>query len=232
MPTSVGGSGDATFGVQPWEPEPLTGGGTEAPPPPLGDQVDTPPPGNDGVFGDLLAAGPSGAVQAKAGGKQGKPIPVEVEITHGPDVEGTPPTDPKLAAETRPKWSLPWKVETTGDKVTGGTVKLKIDIETVYKDLNDRTKPSLYGRGTTKEDQAAGNTSLKFHEQQHHVEYEKYMKDNPPPTPKLREGMTKKEAEQEIARYKEEIKEYLRHAGDVTGPLVDEVGVKKSKVAP
>ena len=57
----------------------------------------------------------------------------------------------------------------------------KITIQTVYGPKSKASDESGYGRGTTKEDKKAGNTSLGFHEGMHGKTTLDYLKNNPLP---------------------------------------------------
>jgi hypothetical protein len=67
---------------------------------------------------------------------------------------------------------------------------------------------SGYGRGTTKEDVAAGNTSLRFHEDQHYKDYENYVDENPVPKPDIEVGMTVRAYKAAMRQYNLEIRNY------------------------
>jgi hypothetical protein len=125
--------------------------------------------------------------------------------------------DPKAKAQT----DIVWNVKADG---RNGTATVEIGTQTTYRDPKDKSGTSAYGRGTTEADKKAGNTSLGFHEQQHRLELERYMTENPPPQPNFREGMSTAENNREVASYKQEKVAYDAKAESATAPKVDEGG--------
>jgi hypothetical protein len=84
---------------------------------------------------------------------------------------------------------------------------------------------SAYGRGTTKEDRAAGNTSLGFHEDRHATDVFRYVSDHPMPEPQVWDGMTVRQYNAAMGTYQRELNAYHRAISAYTRASTDCVGV-------
>jgi len=60
--------------------------------------------------------------------------------------------------------------------------RVRVTIQTTYTSIDAKEGESDYGRGTTPEDIAAGNTTLGFHESCHRSAYLEFIKTNPSPS--------------------------------------------------
>ncbi|GAP36614.1 hypothetical protein [Piscinibacter sakaiensis] len=83
---------------------------------------------------------------------------------------------------------------------------------------------SAYGRGTTKEDIAAGNVTLGFHESCHRSELLAYLRDHPPPTFDGKVGDTEAEFDDKKTAYQKAIDDYFTGVETHNEQVVDEVG--------
>jgi hypothetical protein len=79
------------------------------------------------------------------------------------------------------------KVSSTDGKFT---MVGPINIQTFYGPNAKPNDPAIYGRGTTKEDVASGDTTLGFHESCHRADYIDFYKNTPVPVFKGEIGMT------------------------------------------
>jgi hypothetical protein len=93
-------------------------------------------------------------------------------------------------------------------KVTGVTIKNELDIQTVYNPKADPAAESAYGRGATKSDKDAGNTSLRFHEGNHGQDYINYAKTHPYPTIEVDQPITVQEYNKRVAEFNKQTKQY------------------------
>jgi hypothetical protein len=120
--------------------------------------------------------------------KDPPPTPVGKQKAGGVTVtilaDGTT-TDSKIVGRTRIKPSA-WApgYESSGSKITKitGAATLTWTIQTIYGPNGKATLRSGYGRGTTPDDKASGNTSLGFHESCHREDFLNYLKAHPSPT--------------------------------------------------
>jgi hypothetical protein len=106
--------------------------------------------------------------------------------------------------------------------------KVTVSVQTKYGVGISPAGKSAYGRGTTKEDIDAGNTSLKFHEGEHGVDFINYLRTHPFPTFGGRKKMTLKAFSDEIAVYQDAIVAYsaamdaaVLESGDCVGISID-----------
>jgi hypothetical protein len=83
---------------------------------------------------------------------------------------------------------------------------------------------SGYGRGTTREDVAAGETSLGFHESQHGADYLRFLREHPAPEFEGRIGMTIAEFRVAINAYKNAFRAYQAALEDYSLQSTDCVG--------
>ncbi|MFE4748953.1 hypothetical protein ACFRIB_01460 [Streptomyces mirabilis] len=81
--------------------------------------------------------------------------------------------------------------------------------QTIYDDQVERTAPSAYGSGTTREDIAAGDTSVRFHESRHGLDFLRYVREHQPPRFPGRVGMTVDEFHTARESYDETLARYL-----------------------
>jgi hypothetical protein len=104
-----------------------------------------------------------------------------------------------------------------------------IRVQTRYpRNLNPADR-SGYGRGTTREDVASGNTTLRFHESQHGTDYLRSVREHPAPQFGGRVGMTVADFQAAITAYKNAIAAYsalldadsLQHT-DCVGTTIDD----------
>jgi hypothetical protein len=77
--------------------------------------------------------------------------------------------------------------------MTGGKIVIEMTIQTFYREGVDPTSKSTYGRGDTPFDRARGDTSLRFHEGQHHADLKEFQAHHQVPLPSLQLGMTSPE---------------------------------------
>ena len=127
----------------------------------------------------------------------------------------------------------------TGTKISSGVSKgvvtgvkgpqPKVEIETTYREGVDPNVTSGYGRGTTKDDKDAGNTSLRFHESQHQRDYQEYLKQHPFPVFQGREGMTVPEFQKAMKDYYDQVAEYRKKMEAESKEKTDCVGDKSEK---
>ena len=105
--------------------------------------------------------------------------------------------------------SLPKRTIAKGKIATlTGNATVVITIHTQYRPEADTKVTSAYGRGTTDADKAAGNTSLRFHEGSHGLDYMAYVQNNPLPTFEGRAGMTVAEYNDAIRKFNKELHDY------------------------
>ncbi|QEL18401.1 hypothetical protein [Limnoglobus roseus] len=111
-----------------------------------------------------------------------------------------------------------------------GPVQIKgnVKIQTVYGPNADATQTSGYGRGTTPDDEKAGNTTLGFHESCHRSDYLNYLRTKPFPTFTGRVGMTRVAYEKAVADFQKAIEKYFADMDKDSLQRTDEVGYKKS----
>lgn len=102
----------------------------------------------------------------------------------------------------------------------------KVSIQTTYGPDAKASDESSYGRGTTEADEAAGNTSLGFHEGMHGKTTLDYLKNNPLPKFTGTVGMKKKEFEAAKAEYEKKMKEAEKKLQEIQIEKVDCVGDK------
>ena len=83
-------------------------------------------------------------------------------------------------------------------------------IQTRYGTDERSSNPSAYGRGTTTDDVAAGNTTLGFHESRHGQDYIDYITANLPPTFTGTVGMRVRSFRAAITAYNSACRRYVR----------------------
>jgi hypothetical protein len=91
-----------------------------------------------------------------------------------------------------------------------GPKKIRLMIQTIYKPgINPTSTTAGYGRGTTSQDRAAGNTSLAFHEKCHREDMVQYLKTHAFPKSVGRPGITIARCQQAIDDWVDAVKRYL-----------------------
>lgn len=97
-------------------------------------------------------------------------------------------------------------------------------IQTTYGPGTSAAVPSGYGRGTTAEDRAAGQTTLGFHEGRHGVDFLRYMAANPFPVFAGAPGMTEAEVRTAATAYLEARRVYAQTIQRLSVEATDCVG--------
>jgi hypothetical protein len=108
-------------------------------------------------------------------------------------------------------------------------VKGTIKVQTVFGPGASPKDKSGYGRGTTKEDREAGNTSLGFHESRHRADIIAYLRDRPLPRFGGKVGMTMKEFDAAQKTFSRELQNYFDQIEVFSRQQTDEVGYKRSQ---
>lgn len=123
--------------------------------------------------------------------------------------------DAEVAAAPRAVTRQDISYRTPGFRHQGGHITqfdavppLRIRVQTRYPRNMQPDGRSGYGRGTTREDIAAGNTTLRFHEGQHGADYVRFVRTHPAPQFGGRVGMTVAEFNAAIATYRREVTAY------------------------
>lgn len=106
------------------------------------------------------------------------------------------------------------------------TVKHCFTIRTIYGPKVTAESESAYGRGTTKEDVAAGDTSLGFHEGNHGLDFINHLKSEPLPKPEIYVGMSVKDYNAAIRTYDIALKGYVTQMDNASEKKTDCVGEK------
>lgn len=109
-------------------------------------------------------------------------------------------------------------------KVTG-----TIFIKTAYGRDQNSTFKSEYGRGTTKDDESEGNTSLGFHESCHRNDYIKYLETMARPTFGGKVGTTNQDYIKATKKYMKDLEKYLDDMEKYSEKRTDGVGYTKSE---
>jgi Domain of unknown function (DUF4157) len=104
---------------------------------------------------------------------------------------------------------------------------IKVTIQTTYRTGASPDGQSAYGKGTTKEDVKAGNTSLKYHEGSHGTDYINYLKAHSLPTFKGTKGMTQVQFEKAQQDYIKAIDKYREAMDSYSEAHTDCVGTKE-----
>jgi RHS repeat-associated protein len=148
---------------------------------------------------------------------------VRHEITDEPD--GTGRVHGRAAAETnvnaRVKFQAEW--DSSGHLVDA-SADVDFDIKTTYRKGVDPSAPSAYGRGTTGEDVAAGDTSLGFHEHNHAVDYRAYIESHDLPEFNADEGMTRGQYRAAQNQFRSDLNSYVRDMQSYSRQVTDCVG--------
>ncbi|MCB0184721.1 MAG: hypothetical protein KDE31_10665 [Caldilineaceae bacterium] len=106
------------------------------------------------------------------------------------------------------------------------TITHNFTIRTIYGPKVTAQSKSAYGRGTTKEDIAAGHTSLGFHEGNHGLDFIAYLKNNPLPKFEGMVGMSVKEYKAAMAAYSAAMNSYMIAIDNASEQKTDCVGEK------
>jgi len=102
-------------------------------------------------------------------------------------------------------------------------------IQTHYASGATAEQSSGYGRGTTTEDEAAGDTSLGFHESCHRSDYLEYLRNNPLPTYKGKTGITEQEFLAAGQTFGSDFAAYFDKMKKLSDARTDEVGYTKTE---
>jgi hypothetical protein len=134
-------------------------------------------------------------------------------------------------AETSLHLTLPGvRYEHQGDRIASFSPpqELVLRVQTRYPQGWRPQDRSGYGRGTTREDVAAGDISLGFHESQHGADYLRFAREHPAPAFEGRIGMTVAEFQAAInnyttafSTYQIELEDYTLQSTDCVGTTLD-----------
>ena len=102
--------------------------------------------------------------------------------------------------------------------------RLSYSIRTIYGRRTNRNVSSGYGRGTTRADVSAGNTTLGFHEGNHGLDFIKYVRNNPPPQFNGTVGMTRRQFNREVRILRTALRNYFRDLNQYSVANTDCVG--------
>jgi len=123
--------------------------------------------------------------------------------------------------------------DTAGGKVTKFRGKFKIQgtviIQTAYGPRAKASDLSGYGRGTTTDDEKAGNVTLGFHESCHQVDFLEYLKDNALPEFGGEVGMSPGEFTAAGRKFQQDFNDYWTAGETFSENRTDEVGYKLSE---
>lgn len=150
-----------------------------------------------------------------------------VTVVLHPDVMGGTATETSFEARVvrRPGY------RSTEGRVTSVTTPVvEVHITTTYAEGADPASQSQYGRGTTPEDQRAGNTSLGFHEGQHGVDLMNWVRDHPMPAFTGRRGQEESEFETAMQEWSDALTAWAEAAEAESEQHTDEVGTTRSSV--
>lgn len=143
--------------------------------------------------------------------------------------------DDKLTGQAETNFTIDWGKlpgyqhrDGVVTKLDGKLPPIRMTIQTTYGVGAKAQDTSGYGRGTTEEDKAAGNTSLGFHEGQHGLDFIKYLKENPLPQFLGKVGMKVEEYKAAVEAYNKAAKEYATKMGEASESKTDCVGSQAS----
>ncbi len=105
-----------------------------------------------------------------------------------------------------------------------GPTQILVAIQTTYQKDAKSSDTSAYGKGTTQQDIAAGDTTLGFHEGSHGIDYINYITTNALPVFGGAVGMTVKEFEANVKTYSSEIQTYFTGMSKASEASTDCVG--------
>jgi len=109
-------------------------------------------------------------------------------------------------------------------KVTGSAPKITATIKTTYGSGASASGKSGYGRGTTNDDKAKGNTSLGFHESCHRQDHQDFIKNHPLPKFGGKAGQTVQQYQDAYTAYVEAVATYAGQSDTNSFNLTDEIG--------
>ena len=130
--------------------------------------------------------------------------------------------------------SYSWTSKTKGGPKTVTTIDIPptlhftLKIQTFYGPAASPTQTSVYGRGTTTQDKATGNTSLGFHESCHQNDMIEYLKLTRVPTFTGRTNMSTLQFDRASTAWGAAISKYFDEIEKYTTRNTDEVGYQKS----
>jgi hypothetical protein len=126
-----------------------------------------------------------------------------------------------------------WKKGATNNRLfvvpmpNNGEPEVHLEIATSYGERADRGDTAGYGRGTTKKDEEAGNTSLGFHEGHHGLDAMDYLRLVPLPTSNWHSGMKNADYQTELNRHQAELNKYKQGLDNYTELKTDCPGTPK-----
>jgi hypothetical protein len=125
-----------------------------------------------------------------------------------------------------------WESKGGRDVVTqvNGLAEIKgnITIQTVYGSGANASQTSAYGRGTTPDDEAAGDTSLGFHESCHRNDYLNFLRTNLLPVFGGKVGQTRAQFDAATTAFTAAVSKYFVDMKKDSVQRTDEVGYKLS----
>lgn len=113
-------------------------------------------------------------------------------------------------------------------KTAPGPSPLVVRIKTTYQSGADPDATSAYGRGTTKEDQKAGTTTLRFHEGSHGTDFLNFLRNNPLPKFTGKAGMPEADYLKARQDYLDAVSKYFADADSDSEMKTDCVGTPAS----
>jgi hypothetical protein len=128
------------------------------------------------------------------------------------------------AASWQQKGKVKKITQVDGPAQIKGTVKIK----TVYGPRSSAKDLSAYGRGTTPDDEKAGDVTLGFQESCHRNDYIEYLKTKPLPKFTGKVGMSPTQYDQAAAAFGAAVAKFLKDMKSYSDKRTDEVGYKRS----
>ncbi len=169
---------------------------------------------------------PDGSQRLRVGNTEVLILP---DLTNQPGVEAGE-TSGRLELHP-PQFNVPYKANAAG-RITSFTPprpRVTVTIQTRYAPGVAASAQSAYGRGTTRADIEAGNTSLGFHEGQHGVLYVEFLRTHRFPIFRGRRGMTVAAFERAVRDYEADIRafgaalnRFSLERGDCVGTTIDQ----------
>jgi hypothetical protein len=101
---------------------------------------------------------------------------------------------------------------------------IRMTIQTTYGPGTDPSGQSGYGRGSTPEDIAAGQTSIRFHEGHHGLDFLEFLRTNPAPQFGGQLGMTQTQWRQAEEQFRQDVEAYYQRAIQFTVQRTECVG--------
>ncbi|MBD2066459.1 DUF4157 domain-containing protein [Leptolyngbya sp. FACHB-671] len=122
-------------------------------------------------------------------------------------------------------WKAPTPKNQQGKVVSISSAPLvNMTIQTTYGPQADPYEQSAYGKGTTEQDIADGNTTLKYHEGSHGTDYMEYLRQNPLPSFTGQEDMTIKEYMDAVKQFNQNMRDYNTQIQEYSKQQTDCVG--------